>query len=556
MRTGSAAVIRALVVVGLGALAPTCSGLGEEKDRASVGPDTPRGPTGEPPATTTPPPPDHHDAMRAPRLLAPLSGAISTSSRPALRWFPGGAAGRTDVSERVQICSDRACSSIIATLEGSAGSARPESPLPAGVLFWQVVASSPAGHHARSATWSLVIGGRQTDRATTWGTVPDFNGDGLADVAVGAPAGGAPYSSEGRVFVYHGARGPLAEPLVIGGGPGFGRGVGAIGDVNGDGYGDLAVAEGEAPGAVRVLLGGTSGLRFATFLDTEGRITASFGDTIASAGDIDGDGYGDIIVGGREAGQVYRGGPDGPSAEFVARLTGRDFVSASEPPGAERVQGPADINGDGGPDLLVGTTAFTVLYLKDPLGWITRSELGFSGGIASLVGFAGDMNNDGFADMTLQAVVPGTPSGPDLTGGFLLLQAGESFFGAAGDLDGDGFTDAFAALTPIEGFPERERVYFGDPGSCGDTGCRPHVALVIPGHDFSTASQPAIIAATGDLNGDGLDDVVATTPETGLGYVFLSQGRSLGSHPAIIGHGTGAFGASVTCLLGTAPRLP
>ena len=136
--------------------------------------------------------------------------------------------------------------------------------------------------------------------------------------------------------------------------------------------------------------------------------------------------------------------------------------------------------------------------------------------------FAGDKNGDGFGDFASEQVSPGTPDGVD-TRQFLFVQAGESTMGTAGDVNGDGYSDIISSLSAIENFGDRQRVYFGAPGSCGSTGCRGYLSIPIPGHDFMGGDLTAFLGGVGDATGDGLDDLVASTPENGSAYFFRSE---------------------------------
>jgi hypothetical protein len=461
------------------------------------------------------------------RPLAPLSGSVSGSRQPVFS-FTGGR------SARVDICYDRACTEVLRSLAGDHGQAQPDTPLPAGTFFWRV-----AARHRTSATWQLVIPPRESGLTTAAATVPDYNGDGLADVAIGAPAAGT-----GNVPVFFGSffgLGATANVTLMGGDQ-FGRAIAAVGDVNGDGFVDLAVASGGDPGTVNIYEGGPAGPMMGNALLPPGPVTAGFGTTMASAGDVDGDGYGDVIVGGLEVAQVFLGGAKGmasPAAFTLAGAAGGDALS---------VHGPGDVNGDGAPDVYVGG----VLYLGSGHGFAPQTN--FSPG--AIANFIGDTDGDGFTDFAAsQAALPGTPAGVD-PNRLLFIQAGEFVFETAGDVDGDGYADVISSLSQIEGFPERERVYFGAPTACGSTGCRPFSSLFIPGHDFSPGSQSAIIAAGGDINGDGGDDLVALTPESGNVYVFFAgaaREQPLSS-PLLVG-ASGANG-SLAALFGTAPKSP
>ena len=240
-----------------------------------------------------------------PRLLAPLSGSVSGSRQPVLTFTGAREA-------RVEICHDRACASPLWSLDGTGGQAQPEAPLPAGTVFWRAVARGRI-----SATWQLVIPARESG-ATPSVTVPDYNGDGLADVAVGQPG-----PASGVVAVFYGtAAGVSASPdVLMTGGDQFGRAVATVGDVNGDGYVDLAVASGGDPGTVNVYDGGAAGPTLGNAL-LPGPVTSGFGATMAAAGDVNGDGYGDLVVGGREAAQVFLGSARGMAVTAAFTLTG------------------------------------------------------------------------------------------------------------------------------------------------------------------------------------------------------------------------------------------
>ena len=152
-------------VVGMGA--GGCAGEERGGGLMSSGDTKHRPPKDNPPDNGgTKPPPD--------RLLAPLSGSIDDSLRPLFRW--SGSEGT------VEVCRDCPCSNVIASFGGPAGEARPDTPLPAGMLFWRV-----RGGGQTTATWEVVIPHRESGRPIAFASVPDYNGDGLADVAFGSP---------------------------------------------------------------------------------------------------------------------------------------------------------------------------------------------------------------------------------------------------------------------------------------------------------------------------------------------------------------------------------
>lgn len=230
----------------------------------------------------------------APRPLAPLSTSRVTTRRPTLRWvLPPGVADAT-----VDLCFDRACTRPIGLPARVTGSRyAPPSDLPVGVVFWRLHPSTLTS--VTSPTWQFTVGARSAPVDSSWGTTLDVNGDGFADVAVGAPR-----SNTGAAYVYLGsATGLSRTPAttlrgVTGGfadfGWGYGAAVASAGDVNGDGFADLAVAaDGEgAPQGVCIYLGGEDGLATTPSVTLPSAVSAG-GLSMASAGDVNGDGYAD-----------------------------------------------------------------------------------------------------------------------------------------------------------------------------------------------------------------------------------------------------------------------
>jgi hypothetical protein len=442
-----------------------------------------------------------------PRLIAPMSSTHVTTKLPTLSWqLPDRAIGA-----RVEICGDRACGDVLYTFEVEGESVVPDEQLPDGVMFWRVTA---LGRHGRtsapSAVWQFWTSGMLFPQPgldgppvdTTYGSVLDVNGDGFADLAVGAPGGAA-----GLVHIYlGGAGGPPETPSqTLTGAAGYGATLASAGDVDGDGYADLAIATEGGSGGVEVRYGSANALGSrATVLDPHG-VTASFGLTMAPSMDVEGDGYGDVIVSGREVAQVYRGGAGGIAATPAYELRGDDAIDPNVAPNAALLTGGGDVNGDRRPDAVVSGWS----YLGTGSGFALETNTAF---LAYEGNYLGDVSGDGRCDYAGYEVRLGTPTG--LFAGFSWAEAGQYMFGAAGDTNGDGFNDYLADVSDLTGLPPW-RAYYGNPLNGSDG---PQNAITLPGGRPTLAGW----TAAGDLNGDTLEDVAVGVPADGAVYLFMA----------------------------------
>jgi hypothetical protein len=216
-------------------------------------------------------------------------------------------------------------------------------PLPLGSSA-QTVLISPAGQQAGDFFGNGVS------------SAGDFNADGLDDVLIGAP--GAPNGiGDGRAYIYFGSSTPDQIPdVILIGQPTsfFGTTVTLIGDYDGDGYSDIAVG---APTARKVFIyfGGPTYDVLPDVVHT-GVSLAPFGSSLAGAGDINGDGLEDLIVGASTSNQAamdtvsifFGGSPSGsvPNLRLTSLIPGGQFGCS--------VAFVGDVNGDGYSDFLIG----------------------------------------------------------------------------------------------------------------------------------------------------------------------------------------------------------
>lgn len=202
------------------------------------------------------------------------------------------------------------------------------------------------------------LAGTQVEQLFGWSLagLPDLDGDGAAELAVGAPHADDPFSTAaGEAFVFSGASGAqLFTWSGFGARDAFGRSVAHAGDVDGDGFGDVAV------GAPQPIAGKTGYARVFSGLDGSGLLDWGgdsagdlFGSAVASAGDLNGDGRSEVAVGAPgDDDQGFAAGSlrvfDGASA--LALFTRHGAAASAELGTSLDLAG--DLNGDLRPELL------------------------------------------------------------------------------------------------------------------------------------------------------------------------------------------------------------
>ena len=393
----------------------------------------------------------------------------------------------------------------------------------------------------------------------------DVNGDGYSDIILGARI----YGTSGAAAIYHG--GPYAvNPTASGTRPGglvnaqLGRSIAQAGDVNGDGYADVLVGAPQADngqvgeGLVYVHMGSAIGLNMTPALTLDANIAnAQFGSSVATAGDVNGDGYADVIVGAPLSGGVgraylYMGAPGGLSVAPARTYTGAGAWRMGYSVGTA-----GDVNADGYSEVLIGApdAAQAFLYMGSPAGASAAPDVTLAQGAASelfghCVNTAGDVNGDGYSDIIISAPSysngeanegvafvyhgsqPGlvTPYATMLQPNQVAANFGVSACGAS-DVNGDGFFDVVVGADMWESGQADEGAAFVYYGTAAGLNAG---APTIFQRNVVNARVGKAVSEGGDVNGDGYADIVVGAPtmengaQTDEGLVFVVRGSAAG----------------------------
>ncbi len=367
----------------------------------------------------------------------------------------------------------------------------------------------------------------------------DINGDGYGDFIIGAPGTdsfGLQYTGTARVI--SGLDGTdLYTVLGVAEDMATGESVANAGDVNADGVNDFMIGHpgvwvnGVAGAGMISVRSGATG--FVIFEKLGDELGALFGERVAGAGDVNGDGYDDIIVGEPHADSLLF--QEAGAAHVFSGRTG-DLIYPNH--GSDHfvyfgnvVAGVGDLNGDGNDDFLIGEESTVNLYSGfdgSVMYSLTSSYYAYGSAAAG----AGDVNGDGFDDFIIgNYFLDEVYVHSGLDGQLLYQLSPQSFFSmdfgravaGAGDVNGDGFPDiAVSAPTATNnGIGLSGSVYLYS-GYTGDFITR------IDGPEFE-ADLGQSLAIAPDINNDGYDDLIIgttwttnTAGDSNAGSVFVT----------------------------------
>ena len=405
---------------------------------------------------------------------------------------------------------------------------------------------------ALDGTNGFILTGIDADDRSGWSvsSAGDVNGDGYDDLIIGAWGADPNESSSGETYIiYGGASAPGTGGVLnlsdLDGTNGFilngidagdrsGFSVSSAGDVNGDSYDDLIIGadwadpNGDSSGETYIVYGGASAPGTGGVLDlsdldgTNGFILNGIdeddrsGFSVSSAGDVNGDGYDDLIIGapyadlGKDgsAGETYivYGGANAPGEDGVLDLSALDgtngFIMTGIDAGDQSgrsVSSAGDVNGDGYDDLIIGAR------LADLNGNDNAGETYIVYGGANAPGHRGVLN---------LGAMDGT-NGFILNGIDILDLSGHSV-SSAGDVNGDGYDDLIIGAYMADqngGISGETYIVYGGASAPGTDGVLDLSNLdstngfILTGIDADDRSGFSVSSA-GDVNGDGYDDLI------------------------------------------------
>ncbi|MEJ1968238.1 MAG: type I secretion C-terminal target domain-containing protein [Rhizomicrobium sp.] len=386
----------------------------------------------------------------------------------------------------------------------------------------------------------------------------DVNGDGFADLIIGAFHADPHGSSSGASYVVFGHAGGFDADIdlsTLDGGNGFeidgaaagdqsGYSVASAGDVNGDGFDDLIVGayraapHGSSSGASYVVFGKAGGFSAAIDLSSlngangfqlsGAAASDESGVSVASAGDVNGDGFDDVIVGAKGAGPhgalsgasyVVFGQAGGfPANIDLSTLDGSNGFKLSGVTTADgsgwSVASAGDVNGDGYADLIIGASS------ADPHGSASGASyvvFGHAGGFAANIDLSTLDGSNGF----------------EISGTAAVDRSGTSV-ASAGDVNGDGFDDLIIGAPQADPHGSASGASYVVFGQAGGFDANIDLSTLDGTNGFMLSGTAANgesgwrVAAAGDVNHDGFADLIVGAPSafttgSGTSYVIFGE---------------------------------
>jgi hypothetical protein len=329
----------------------------------------------------------------------------------------------------------------------------------------------------------------------------DVDGDGIRDFAIAAPNRSVPGSPPGAIFVYSGT-GTLIRTIVSASNQEVGTKLVALDDVDGDGVRDLLYIDGQpGPSCTVFVASGATGATIRTHTSSAG----DYGGVVSRAGDVDADGRDDYVIRDLSAGGTFHIHSGQTGAELYTYASDATLVTSAN-----------DVDLDGHADLLFSNPAkVRVELVTGATGVLLFARFGYKT-FGTTVSPASDMDGDGHPDILVTRLVD--PNDPNDPGYDLLYLSGvdghriRRYFANGGihacdataDADGDGFFDVLA--TDETYWPNGSGIAPNGRAFCVSGATGGSVALGMTGISYASHLGSGMTVVS-DRDGDGYRDV-------------------------------------------------